>query len=108
MHQLMRALSRRDFEAAAACLAEEAGWDAPRLEAALAPVFADGGELRCDPPARQSHWTRIEPRDDLAFEVVQTLIDAEGEGDLQLEAEVVLEDTRLPPGPMLRLVGLRE
>jgi hypothetical protein len=38
---------------------------------------------------------------------VQTLIDEEGEGDLQLEAVVELEETQMPPGPMLRLVGLR-
>jgi superfamily II RNA helicase len=109
MHQLMHALSRRDFEEAIACLAEggEEVWDAHRLEEELAPLFEDGGELRCDPPARLNHWTRIEPRGELSFEVVQTLIDEEGEGDLQLEAVVELEETQMPPGPMLRLVGLR-
>jgi superfamily II RNA helicase len=109
MHQLMHALSRRDFEEAIACLAEEGEdvWDVRRLETELAPLFEDGGELRCDPPARLNHWTRIESRGELSFEVVQTLIDEEGEGDLQLEAIVELEETRMPPGPMLRLVGLR-
>jgi len=110
MHQLMQALSRRDFEAALACLAEdtEAGWSAERLEAELAPILEQGGEVRCDPPARLNHWTRIEARDELCFDVIQTLIDAEGEGDRQIEAEIVLEDPRLPAGPMLRWVGLRE
>lgn len=109
MHELMRALARRDFEAAAACLAEEdeAGWDAARLETELAPLFESQATLRCDPPARGGHWTRIEAKDALRFEIIQTLIDEEGEGGFQIEALVELEETRLPPGPMLRLRGLR-
>lgn len=110
MHQLMQALSRRDFEAAVACLAEdaEADWTPERLEAELAPILEQGGEVRCDPPARLNHWTRIAERDELCFDVIQTLIDAEGEGDRQIEAEIVLDEPRLPAGPMLRWIGLRE
>ncbi len=110
MHQLLQALSRRDFEAALACLAEdpEADWTAERLETELAPLFEDGGEIRCDPPARLNHWTRIEARDELRFDVTQTLVDAEGEGDRRIEAEIVLEEPRLPAGPMLRWMGLRD
>jgi len=110
MHQLMQALSRRDFEAALACLAEdaEAGWTAEGLEAELGPLLESGGEIRCDPPARLNHWTRIEARGELHFDVIQTLIDAEGEGDRRIETEIVLEEPRLPAGPMLRWVGLRD
>jgi len=109
MHQLMQALSRRHFADAAACLAEdpESPWTSERLEAEIEAVFGEGEAIRCDPPARQSHWTRIEARDDLVFEVTQTLLDAEGEGDRQIEAEIVLEEPRMPAGPMLRWVGLR-
>jgi superfamily II RNA helicase len=109
MHQLMQALSRGDFEAAIACLAEsdEESWDPFRLEEELAKILTRGQELRCDPEARLGHWTRIEARAELAFDVVQTLIDEEGEGDSQIEAEVVLDEARMPPGPMLRLVGFR-
>ena len=89
----------------AAASVANADWDAGAIEQALAPLFEDGRTLRADPEARKAHWTRIEERAPLHFDVVQTLIDAEGEGDAQIEAEVVLESTRLPAGPMLRVVG---
>jgi len=107
MHQLLHALSRRDFEDASACVAE-GSWDADRFESEFARVFDAQGEVRHDPAARRGHWTRLEARSELAFEVVQTLIDEEGDGGFQIEAEVVLGELRLPPGPMLRIVGLRE
>ncbi|MBK7951334.1 MAG: DUF3516 domain-containing protein [Deltaproteobacteria bacterium] len=106
MHQLLRALSHGDFEAAAASIANT-DWDAETIERELAPLFEGGRAPRADPDARKAHWTRIEEREPLRFDVVQTLIDAEGEGDAQIEAEVVLESTRLPAGPMLRVVGLQ-
>ncbi|MBY0399137.1 DUF3516 domain-containing protein [Myxococcota bacterium] len=106
MHQLLRALAHGDFEAAAASIANP-DWDAEAVELELAPLFEGGRTPRADPQARKAHWTRINERDPLHYEVVQTLIDAEGEGDAQLEAEIVLESTRLPAGPMLRIVGLQ-
>lgn len=107
MHQLMRALSNRDFEAASACVAND-DWDAARFESKFASVFDAQGDVRHDPDARRGHWTRIEPRGELAFDVVQTLIDADGEGGFQIEAEVILEEVRMPAGPMLRILELRE
>lgn len=106
LHQLLQALARGDFEGAAACMANDE-WDAARFEAELAPVVEAQGPLRTDPEARLGHWTRIEARSELEFEVGQTLIDAEGEGAGQIEARVVLEDTRMPAGPMLEMVALR-
>lgn len=106
MHQLLQALARRDFEAAAACVANE-DWDAERFERELAELYTAVGEVRVDPAARRGHWTRIDRRGPLAFDVVQTLVDEEGEGASQIEAEVVLEEARLPAGPALRLVGVR-
>ena len=106
MHQLLRALAHGDFEAAAASVANPE-WDAETIQRELAPLFEGGRAPRADPDARKAHWTRIEERTPLHFEVVQTLIDAEGEGDAQIEAEIVLESTRLPAGPMLRVIGIR-
>jgi superfamily II RNA helicase len=109
MHQLMQALARNDYEAAAACLAadDESNWGASRIEAEFADLFSAQPALRCDPDARLGHWTRIEPRTPLEFDVIQTLIDEEGEGGFQIEAEVLLEEARMPAGPMLRLRALR-
>lgn len=107
MHQLMQALSKRDFGAAAGCVANQ-DWGADRFEHEFLAVFEAQGEVRHDPEARRGHWTRIDARSELAFDVVQTLIDEEGEGGFQIEAEVTLEDARMPAGPMLRILGLRE
>jgi superfamily II RNA helicase len=109
MHQLMQAISRGDYEAAAACLAEseESTIDAATLEAECAAIFEVHPTLRCDPEARLAHWTRIEARGELDFEVIQTLLDEDGEGGVQIETEVVLEDARMPAGPMLRWRGVR-
>ena len=106
LHQLLRALARGDYEGASACIAP-GGWDAERFEQAIAPVLEAQGPLRADPEARRAHWTRIDARSELAYDVVQTLIDEEGEGAGQLEATVELEETRMPTEPMLRMVAIR-
>ncbi len=106
MHQLLQVLSKRDFEAASTCVGND-DWDAARFEAEFAPVFESQPGVRADPAARQAHWTRIESRGELAFDVVQTLLDEEGEGGFQIEAEVVLDEPRMPTGPMLRLLAVR-
>jgi superfamily II RNA helicase len=107
MHQLLQALSRRDFEMAAGCVAS-GSWDAARFEREFEGVFESQRNVRHDPDARRGHWTRIEVRSELAYDVVQILIDEEGEGGYQLEAEVILGDAQMPAGPMLRILGLRE
>ncbi len=111
MHLFLHALAQRDFEAASACVANAEEWDPDRIAAEFAPLFAEGDGPRDDPEARKSHWTRIEQRtgggERLCFEVVQTLVDDEGEGDAQIEAEVELDEARMPAGTMLRLVGFR-
>ena len=107
LHQLLLALARGDHAGAAACLAPgEDAWDAARLEAAAAPVQEALGAIRADPEARRGHWTRIEPAGELAFDVVQTLIDEEGEGAATLEVRVALEEARMPAEPMLRMVAI--
>jgi hypothetical protein len=107
MHQLMRALSKRDFEAASACVANH-DWDPARFEAEFSALFETQGDLRHDPDARRGHWMRIDARSELVFDVTQTLIDAEGEGGFQIEAEIVLDEPRMPAGPMLRILEVRE
>ncbi len=110
LHQLMRAISRGDFEGAVACLREdvEPTWDAASLEALFEPLFASQPALRCDPDARHPQWTRLEPRGEGGFEVIQTLLDEDGEGGFQIEAEVELAPEAVwPAGPMLELRSLR-
>ena len=106
LHQLVQALSRADYEGAALCVAGD-DWDAARFEAELAPVLEAQGSLRTDPEARLGHWTQITSRSELAHDVVQVLIDEEGEGAGQIEAVIELEETVMPAGPMLQMVALR-
>jgi len=106
MHQLMQALSKRDFDAASACVANR-DWNSGRFESELAALFDAQGEVRHDPDARRGHWTRIEARSELVFDVIQTLINVDGEGEFQIEAEIVLEEPRMPAGPMLRILAVR-
>ncbi len=105
VHQLLQALARDDPAAAVACVAES-DWDATRFEAERAGVVDALGAIRADPEARRGHWTRIEEKEALRFEVTHTLIDADGEGAGVIEAEIELDETRLPAGPMLRLVAI--
>jgi hypothetical protein len=111
MHLFLHALAQGDFEAASACLANPEEWTPERIASEFAPLFEAGATPRADPDARKSHWTRIEERTErggpLRFDVVQTLIDDEGEGDAQIEAEVELPEAKMPAGTMLRLQGLR-
>ncbi len=106
LHQLVQALAREDYESAALCVAGDE-WDAARFEAELAPVLEAQGRIRTDPEARLGHWTQITSRSELAHDVVQVLIDEEGEGAGQIEAVVELEETVMPAGPMIRIVAIR-
>ncbi len=108
VHQLLLCLARGDYDGAAACMAEEdpEAWTASQFERAAADVLEVLGAIRADPEARRGHWTRIDTRSDLEFEITQTLIDEDGEGAATLEVRIVLEDARLPAGPMLRVVEL--
>ncbi|MBJ20012.1 MAG: DUF3516 domain-containing protein [bacterium] len=106
LHQLLQALSRGDYAGAAACVAGDE-WDAARFESELQPILESQGSVRVDPDARRGHWTRISARSELAYDVCQTLIDEQGEGAGQIEAEIDLDEARMPPGPMLRVRALR-
>jgi len=109
LHQLLQALSRGDCEGAAACVASVDGdeWDAARFETGLQPILESQGAVRTDPDARKGHWTQISARSALEYDIVQTLIDQDGEGAGQIELEVILEEARMPAGPMLRVRALR-
>ena len=66
------------------------------------------GAIRVDPEARRGHWTRIDEEGELAFALSQTLIDEEGEGAATIEARVELLEPRMPAGPMLRIIAIRD
>jgi len=108
LHQLVRALSRKDYTEAVACVRGDGDerWDEARFEAALAPYFEDYESILFDPEARRNHWTLIRPRGEGVWEVFQTLLDPEREGVWRLEGEVAFEGTQIPPGPLVELIRI--
>jgi superfamily II RNA helicase len=105
LHQLVRALAARDFEAAAGCVRQDAedGWDAARFEAALAPFFAEHERVVSEPRARTADKTLVKPTAPRRWDVHQVLCDPAGEDLWQVEGEVDLTTDRAPAGPLVRL-----
>jgi superfamily II RNA helicase len=91
LYQLVRALAQRDWEEAVACIHPASDWDETRLEEAMAPYFEEYGELVFTPEARRSDLTRISGTGPGHWEIVQTLLDPEGDRFWFLEARVDLD-----------------
>jgi superfamily II RNA helicase len=101
---VLRALARKDWAGAAALIEPGAEtWDAARLEAAMAPFFAEHAAVRIDPKARSPENTRIVGKDDGAWTVEQIVIDAEDANDWMLAFAIDLEGSRKTARPMLTL-----
>jgi superfamily II RNA helicase len=95
MFQLVKALARRDWTAAAGMVARGAAaedeWTASRFEQALAPFFEEHAGLRIDPTARAPQNTWIEKTDRGVWEVVQVLCDPDGNDDWALACWIDLQ-----------------
>lgn len=115
MHQLVRALSRTDWEDAAGSIhpastdgAAAGAWTAERIEAAMEPFVERYGEPLFDPAARQAHWTRIDADGPRRWRVRQTLLDAEDDNFWSLEGIIDLAAEDAFEGPLLRLRRISE
>lgn len=107
MLALVTALSRRDFAEAALLLrSEPPGAEADALEAALAPFFAEYGELLLTPDARRAHHTRLVRSEPRRFEVSQVLLDPAGDHTWAIHGEVDLRRERDPQGPLVALIRI--
>ena len=89
LHQLVRLLARKDWEAAAEHLQAER-WTAAMLEAALAPYFAEHPTLDTTPKARQPVLTQLVPDGERKWTVRHALIDSTGEQDWFIEGVIDL------------------
>jgi superfamily II RNA helicase len=105
MHQLVRDLSAGRYQEAARRVRQVQGdeWNADRLEAALAPFFADYERILFDPPARQAHWTRVDPKGPLLFDVHQVLLDDAGDNLWNVEGEIDLRGELSPDSPWVAI-----
>lgn len=89
LHQLVRLLARKEWEAAAEHLQSET-WTTASIEAALAPYYAEHPTLDTTPRARQPVLTQLVPDDDRRWKVRHALIDSQGEQDWYVEGTVDL------------------
>ena len=108
MHLLVHALAQRDFEGAAERVAQDPAdlWDAGRLEAALAPFFAEHAALLDTPEARRHQWTQIRPIGERQWEVQQTLLDPQGDNLWGIRARVDLRRATKVDQPLLALATI--
>jgi hypothetical protein len=108
MHLLTRALSMRDWEEAAALIKQdpdepETLWDAERFEQALAPFFAEYGELLFTPEARRHQWTQIQKTGDRQWSVAHTLLDPQGDNLWAIQGTIDLRSPDEAEGPIVRV-----
>lgn len=104
-HRLVHALAARDYEEAVRCVQPDPDdpWDPRRLQAELAPYFAEHAAIVTTPDARAAHRTTIRKTGPRRFDVMQVLVDPEGDELWSVFAEVDLSDGAPGDGPLLRL-----
>jgi hypothetical protein len=111
MHLLVRALAAKDWEEAAASIRldpddPEGPWNEERFEAALAPFFADYGELVFTPEARRHRFTQVTKTGDRTWQVAQTLLDPQGDNLWAAQGTIDLRDPKTVEGPLVRLTRI--
>jgi len=111
LHQLTAALSRRDWEEAAACVRHPPDDSAALVTEedfakAMAPFFAAHGELLFNHRARLAEHTQITPADGNTWQVVQVLLDPEEENLWCVDGRVDLSDDATLEGPLVTVVRI--
>ncbi len=113
LHNLVRALARRDWEEAAASVRHVPGapqpWTAERFEAALAPYLEEYGELPFGPEARRHVHTRVEEQDveeggRRRWRVSQVLLDPQGDHLWHVLGTVALDPDDPLDGPLVEVL----
>jgi hypothetical protein len=107
--QVVRALARKEWAAAAAMVSAPEGddpWTAPRLEQALSPFFAEHPAIRLDPSARAPSATRVTKTGRGTWEVIQTVCDSDMHDDWALSLLVPLDASAKEGRPVLMMTGI--
>jgi superfamily II DNA/RNA helicase len=108
LHQLVGTLAHRDWEEASLCVRQveddpETLWPAERFEEALAPFFAEYGEIVFDHRARLADKTQIVKTGERRWQAVQTLVDPVEQNLWCIEAVVDLGDVDTLDGPLISM-----
>ncbi|MGD0676499.1 MAG: DUF3516 domain-containing protein [Polyangiaceae bacterium] len=103
MFQLLRALSKKDWTAAASTVAagpDGERWTQEHFLLALTPFYEEHGAIRLDADARVPHRTKIS-KGDGTWNVVQVICDSEGDDDWALSCFVDLESSAREGKPIV-------
>jgi superfamily II RNA helicase len=121
LHRLLRALASRDWDEALQCIWDPAhAWDGARLDAELAPFFAEHPRIDLTPRARRPQQTFIDRLDVGSYRARQRILvpviqaklalpegaepPEEADADWMIEATVALDDGRPRDAPLISLV----
>jgi superfamily II RNA helicase len=107
--QLVRALARKEWAAAAAMVSTPEGddpWTPPRLEQALSSFFAEHTAIRLDPSARAPNATRVTQTGRGTWDVTQTVCDSDMHDDWALALVVPLDESAKEGRPVLVMTGI--
>ena len=95
LHRLLVALAARRWDAACEALRDpEGAWTPARLEAELAPYFAEHPAIDTRPVARLPHNTLLTKTGPRTYDAVQRIVDPEGEVDWALHCTIDLGKPR--------------
>jgi superfamily II RNA helicase len=110
LHRLTKTIAARDFEEAIAFLrpgtSSAEPWTSKRMEAELAPFFAEHATLVMTPLARSPEHTRIDQDGEHRYRVRQVLVDDEGDNDWMIEGLVDLTTRAKADEPLIELVRI--
>jgi hypothetical protein len=113
LHALVAALSRGEWEEAAAAIRQgEEGsrthWSPAALEQAMAPFLARHRALVFEHRARLADKTLVQQEAQFRWRVTQVLCDPDGDDDWHLAAEIDLADAERVDGPLLTLLAISD
>jgi superfamily II RNA helicase len=109
LHLVVRALSEKEWEDAAAAVRQDIGqetddrWDPERFEQAMKPFYEEYGELVFTPEARRHQHTHIREVDERVWEVAQTILDPQGDNLWAVQGIVDLRDPNVMDGPLVKV-----
>jgi superfamily II RNA helicase len=107
LHQLLRALSSKNYEEAASSIFQPGGdWTPERLAAEMEPYWQQHASIDLTPRARQPIHTTVKPLGFRQWEVRQRVLDPEGDQDWMLDCRVDLTDERPSAAPLISLLRI--
>jgi superfamily II RNA helicase len=107
LHRLVKALANKFWDDAAAAIWQAAGeWPPKRIEAEMAPYWAEHPYVDQTPRARRPEHTFLERTGPRTYTVRQRIVDEQGEVDWMIEGAIDLAQERPDEAPLVELVRI--